>query len=96
MEYVTRNKRIERLSDEELLYKLLQQRGVDNPKEFIQLNEDYLLDARNFNHIQEGMSMLTKHLNNESNICIVVDSDADGYSSAAFSYLWLKNYRYIL
>ena len=92
MEYVTRNKRFERLSDEELLYKLLQQRGVDNPKKLLQLNESCLLNAKSFNHIQEGMSMLTKHLNNKSDICIVVDSDADGYTSSAFSYLWLKNY----
>ena len=92
MEYVTRNKRFERLSDEELLYKLLQQRGVDNPQKLLQLNESCLLNAKSFNHIQEGMSMLTKHLNNKSDICIVVDSDADGYTSSAFSYLWLKNY----
>ena len=65
MEYVTRNKRFERLSDEELLYKLLQQRGVDNPKKLLQLNESCLLNAKSFNHIQEGMSMLTKHLNNK-------------------------------
>ena len=41
--------------------------------------------------LKQGLNMLTTHINNNSRILIVVDSDCDGYTSAALLYNYLFN-----
>ena len=47
-------------------------------------------DYKDLNHIDEGVEMLHKHLENDGNIFLQVDSDADGYTSAAIIYSFIK------
>lgn len=37
-------------------------------------------------NIEEGYQLLMKHIKNDSNICIIIDPDVDGYTSSAV--LW--------
>lgn len=42
------------------------------------------------NNLKEGIETLSKHLENNSKIAILVDCDVDGYTSSAIMYLYLK------
>ena len=55
-----------------------------NPTE-TNLNDYYLLD-----NIMEGCSLLDHHIGTEGNIFLIVDSDVDGYTSAAIFYNFMK------
>jgi single-stranded-DNA-specific exonuclease len=43
-------------------------------------------------NVEEGARILLKHINQEHDIFVIVDSDADGYTSAAL----LINYLFLL
>lgn len=43
------------------------------------------------NRMQEGVNLLNKHITRDSPIFLVVDSDVDGYSSAAIIYSFIKD-----
>jgi single-stranded-DNA-specific exonuclease len=45
------------------------------------------------NRMEEGITMLYNHLTRGSNLYLVVDSDVDGYSSAAIMYNFIKELR---
>jgi single-stranded-DNA-specific exonuclease len=69
---------------------VLLNRGIVNPQEYLNLNDSVLYDWSLLDNIQEAISCLLKHLNNNSYIHILVDCDCDGYTSAAMLYKYLK------
>ena len=89
MKYKAKYNRYDRLSDEEILHKLLKERGVEDTKALLNLTDDMLCSPKDFNNMQKGLDMLFKHLDN-STIAILVDQDCDGYTSGAFTYCELK------
>lgn len=79
------------LKSEGLLHLLLQDRGVENPKELLNLNQDVIHDGMLFKNMYEGLTMLNKHIKNQSKIHIIIDSDFDGISSAAVMNNYIKD-----
>lgn len=69
---------------------VLLNRGIENPKEYLNLNDSCLHDWRLLDNIEDARDCVLKHLENKSNIHIVVDSDCDGNTSAAMMYNYLK------
>lgn len=67
MKYITRiNTNIDRLSEEQLLHKLLEVRGVINPATFLDLQEDVIHDPNLLKNIDLGLEMLKFHLEQDS------------------------------
>lgn len=99
MKYETRIKKsIDRLSEEQLLHELLLVRGIENPTEFLNLTEDVVHDPNLLISMNEGVSMLYRHVTDKScHVHILIDVDTDGLSSASYLYLWLqRNFPHIV
>ena len=76
------------------LLALLEDRGFpiyDNTQEFFYPTEDNLLPPVKLDNMQEGYEILKKHLLNGSKMFICVDSDVDGFTSAALMYNFLMD-----
>lgn len=69
---------------------VLKNRGIENPDEYLNLNDSVLYHYSKLDNIEEAVECLLKHLENDSEIHIVVDSDTDGACSAAMIYQYLK------
>lgn len=67
---------------------ILENRGIT--KELFDLDEIVVEDYNNYDHIQEGIDLLMKHINNKNKILLIVDSDVDGLTSSAIFYNYLK------
>ena len=72
--------------------KLLCSRGLKEEElDFFFEPKPFLLQAPEaLDNIGNGAILLSKHLNQGSNIALVVDSDVDGFTSAAIIYQYLK------
>lgn len=55
------------------------------------LNNKCLHDYMLLDNITETLECIKRHVNNDSNIHIIVDSDVDGYGSASMIYRYLKH-----
>lgn len=69
---------------------ILKNRGISNPKEYLKLDDSVLYDWSLLENIKEAVDCLSKHIELNSNIHVVVDPDCDGYTSAASMYKYLK------
>lgn len=79
---------------ENLQINLLKSKGVENPKDYINILEEgkkYENDYKLLDNIQEGVECLLKHIDKGSNIFTVCDPDCDGISSASILYLYLTS-----
>ena len=64
---------------------ILNSRGISKVNDFINPKIENVEHWSTLNNISEGIELLNYHLNENHNILIVVDSDADGYTSAALT-----------
>lgn len=73
---------------------VLVNRGIpyDQINHYLNTTDDDILDPRLIPHLDEGAKMLIKHISQNDKVLIQVDSDCDGYTSAAL----LINYLYCL
>ena len=82
-------------------YKLIGTNNTFNPietifenrnitKDLFNLDESVIEDYNNFDHMQEGILLLLKHINNNNKILIVPDCDVDGMTSFAVLYNYIK------
>ena len=62
---------------------ILLNRGIENWKQYLNLNEDCTHDFNLLKNIDKAVSCFIKHIENKSRIHIIVDSDVDGYTSAS-------------
>lgn len=92
MKYIARIKtNIDRLSEEQLLHKLLEVRGVQDPATLLNLEESVIHDPNLLKNIDLGLEMLNFHLQQDNpHIHVFYDVDSDGVFSGAYVYLWLK------
>lgn len=67
---------------------LIKVRGIEDTLSFLHPTKKMLQDPQDFDNIQKGITMLRK--NRGTQTLLVVDSDADGYCSAAIIYQFLK------
>ena len=69
---------------------ILLNRGIENWKQYLNLNEDCTHDFNLLKNINKAVSCFIKHIENKSRIHIIVDSDVDGYTSASMVYRYIK------
>lgn len=79
------------IHEENLLEKLLKERGVNEPKKMLNMNESNVHDGMLLKNIDRGLDLLYKHIRYKSNIHIIIDDDVDGLTSAAMMYLYIKD-----
>jgi single-stranded-DNA-specific exonuclease len=68
---------------------VLNNRGIHDINGFLNVNKTHCLSYELLDNIGEAVQCMVKHIENKSNIHIVVDSDADGFCSAAMVYQYL-------
>ena len=91
IKYKVLNKGYELISENELLDILLKNRGVENPKEMLNINKSVLHDGMLFKNMNRGLNMLNWHIENNSKIHIIDDVDQDGLTSATIIHNYIKN-----
>jgi single-stranded-DNA-specific exonuclease len=69
---------------------ILTNRGVSNPKQYVNLTDDCLCNWWELENINDAVDCFVKHFESEDVIAILVDCDPDGYSSAAMMYQYIK------
>lgn len=62
---------------------ILNNRGIKNIYHYLHTTDDDILDPSTIMNIKNGAIMLVSHINNNDKILIQIDSDCDGYTSAA-------------
>ena len=90
MKYI---RKTEKPITDNFLMELLKERGLpieDNADEFFHPTHDNENDPMLLDHMEEGYEMLSKCIKNNGKIYICVDSDVDGFTSAALTYNFLK------
>lgn len=75
---------------ENLIEQILLNRGIENPEEYLSLDSSCINDYDNLDNIEEAIECFDKHFENGDIISILVDSDPDGFSSAAMLYSYIK------
>ncbi len=90
MQYRAQNGGYEFLEETNLLESLLKQRGVEDPKHFLNVSEKDVLDGMLLENMDSGLSLLNKHIEEDNRIHVQCDSDVDGLSSAAFIIKYIK------
>lgn len=70
---------------------IFKNREINEILPFMCPSQQDLLDPFLLDHMQEGIDLLFKHIEQQNNIFIIVDSDVDGYTSAAIIYKYLKD-----
>lgn len=70
---------------------ILLNRGIENWKQYLNLNEDCTHDFNLLKNIDKAVNCFIKHIENKSRIHIIVDSDVDGYTSASMVYRYIKH-----
>ncbi len=80
----------ENINISDVLEKVLYNRGIKDYRRYLNLNENENLPYNLLDNIDECVSVFMRHFNNKNKIEILVDSDPDGYCSAAMMYLYIK------
>ena len=75
---------------ENLIEQVLLNRGIENPEEYLSLDSSCINDYDNLDNIEKAIECFDKHFENGDIISILVDSDPDGFSSAAMLYSYIK------
>lgn len=70
---------------------ILLNRGIENWKQYLNLNEDCTYDFNLLDNIDKAVSCFINHIEKKSRIHIIVDSDVDGYTSASMVYRYIKH-----
>lgn len=70
---------------------LLTNRGIKDVEGYINLTEDVLIPYQNLNNIDKAVEVYSYHINHANHICILVDPDVDGFTSAAMVYSYTKS-----
>lgn len=69
----------------------LENRGIKDINGYINVSEDILIPYQNLDNIDKAIEVYKSHIENNSNITIIVDCDVDGYTSASIIYAYTKN-----
>lgn len=91
MKYTSLYKGYDFINDENLLETLLLNREVQEPNRLLNLSAKEVHDGMLMKNMNEGLELLHSHINKNSMIHIIVDSDNDGLASATQAYLNIKD-----
>lgn len=70
---------------------ILSNRHIEDAEQYLHLTNECTYSYELLDDIDRAVECTIKHINRNSNIAIVVDCDADGYTSAAMLYMYLKH-----
>lgn len=73
-----------------ILEEVLKNREIDDYRRYLNLDESEVLPYNLLDNIGESVELFMRHFNNKDKIAILVDSDPDGYCSAAMMYMYVK------
>ena len=77
-------------ADEDFFKNFLKERHIKDLAAFLHPTEKEQYDFMLLDNIVTAANCLIKHVENNDNIFIQIDSDTDGYTSAAIIYLYMK------
>ncbi|MEH7116094.1 DHH family phosphoesterase [Neobacillus vireti] len=69
---------------------ILRNRGIDNAEQYLKIDRKVENSYKKLKNIHKAVECLDKHIENNSNILIVIDPDVDGYTSGCIIYQYLK------
>lgn len=69
---------------------ILKNRGIENSKSFIDVNQSAVIHFSKLNNIDKAADCLIKHLENKNKMFVQVDSDVDGYTSSSIIINYIK------
>lgn len=69
---------------------VLQNRGVEDWKGYLNLTENQTYPYNNLTNMQAAVECFVSHYENKDKIVIMPDEDCDGYTSSAMLYLYVK------
>lgn len=75
---------------ENLIEQVLLNRGIKNPEEYLSLDSTCINDYDSLDNMEEAIDCFATHFERGDLIAILVDSDPDGFSSAAMLYSYIK------
>jgi single-stranded-DNA-specific exonuclease len=70
---------------------VLLNRGIEDVHHYLNTTTAYILSPLGLDNIKEGAKLLVSHISKKSKILVIVDSDCDGYTSAAVLLNYLNN-----
>ena len=73
-----------------ILKEVLKNRGIEDYETYLNLDESMVIPYQNLRNIESAVQLFMKHFNQKNKIGILVDSDPDGFCSAAMMYLYMK------
>lgn len=69
---------------------VLRNRGIYDVKQYLNLTEDVVQDYHDLNNIEHAVECFMQHFENKDKILVMPDCDADGYTSSAMLYGYIK------
>ena len=91
MKYKTKNNCCG-MYEQEIVDAILESRRIEDVKRFFNPTEEDLLPLTDLKNIDKAYQVLNKHINNESNIGVLFDTDLDGVTSGTEITRYLLNY----
>ena len=76
--------------ERDYIRKLLELRGIKDIESFLEPSKKLLNDPSKLSYIEKARLLLEEKYKEDSQVLLVIDSDADGYCSAAIMYQYLK------
>lgn len=73
-----------------ILKEVLKNREIEDYEMYLNLDESVVIPYQNLRNIECAVQLFMKHFNQKNKIGILVDSDPDGFCSAAMMYLYIK------
>ena len=76
---------------DDALISILKDRGVQDINNFLNPSFACELNPYDLENIEAGVELLLKHLRANNNILFIIDADADGFTSSAILWLYIKS-----
>lgn len=75
----------------DIIATVLQNRGIDSPNKYLNLDASVVQDYNFLDNIAKAVKCFTKHYEKHNKIVLLPDEDCDGYTSSAMLYLYIKS-----
>lgn len=73
-----------------VMKEVFKNRGIDDYNTYLNLDDSVIISYEKLDNMQEAVNCFMNHFNDKDRITILVDSDPDGYCSAAMMYNYIK------
>lgn len=73
-----------------LVSDVLTRRGVKDVEAYMNLTDDVVEPLEHYENLEEGSEMLMRHISEDNNIHILLDTDVDGLTSGAHMFLYIE------